>query len=225
MSKVNQFHKCLVVANGELNHGSAVEKILAQVQAENWTIIAVDGGSTHVLQLGLTPDLVIGDMDSVEAETLRDLETNGTEILRFPPAKDETDLELALLEAVKRGAEFIYIIGGIGDRIDQTIGNIHLLGMPELDEVDVLIVAGKQTIWVLTPGKHTLMGEVGDTISLLPLSQDVTGIVTTYLEYPLNNETLKLGPARGMSNVIAQPNASVQFATGKLLVIHTLGRA
>ncbi len=225
MSTASQFQKCLLVANGDLSYGPAVEKILAQVQAENWAVIAVDGGTTHVLALGLSPDLIMGDMDSVESETLAELESAGTEILRFPPAKDETDLELALLEAVKRGAHIIRIIGAIGGRVDQTIGNIHLLEMPELAEVDVHLVADNQTIWVIASGQHALIGDVGDTISLLPLNQAATDIITTNLEYPLKNETLKLGPARGMSNVIVQPNASVQFATGKLLVIHTLGRA
>jgi thiamine pyrophosphokinase len=187
--------------------------------------MAVDGGADMALNLELSPSLVIGDMDSIQRTTLAMFEAEGVELLRFPPTKDETDLELALMEAVRRDAQIIRILGGIGGRIDQTFGNIHLLQIGELVGLDVRLVAGDQTIWVVGPGEHELDGDIGDTISLLPLNEAVTDITTTGLEYPLQNETLEAGPARGMSNIIISNDASINFKSGKLLIVHTIGRA
>ena len=212
-----QFQHTVIVANGDTSHGAAVDAILATAQFDKWAVIGADGGTDNALNLGLNPTVVIGDMDSIHPLTLVTLEVAGVEILRFPTAKDETDLELALWEAVRRDAEVIRIIGGIGDRVDQSFGNIHLLQMQILAGLDVRLVSGDQTIWVLDSGAHKLCGEIGDTISLLPLYETVTGITTTGLEYPLQNEILEAGPARGMSNVILSKNVSLTIATGKLL--------
>ena len=220
-----QFQKCVLVANGDINQGAAVNAVLATAQADDWAILAVDGGADSALNLGLAPDLVIGDMDSIQRTTLAMFEAEGVELIRFPPAKDETDLELALLEAVRRDAEIIRIIGAIGGRVDQTFGNVYLLQIGALVGLDVRLVSGDQTIWVVGAGEHKLAGDIGDTVSLLPLNEAVTGITTTGLEYPLQNETLEAGPARGMSNIMTTPHASISLATGKLLVVHTIGRA
>ena len=149
----------------------------------------------------------------------------GVEIMQFPPAKDETDLELALIEAYKRGATWIRILAAVGGRLDQTIANIYLLALPCLATIDTKIVAGRQTTWLLSAGEHELEGNRGDTISLLPFDDDVNGITTSGLEYPLKNESLVKGPARGISNVISEPPAKISVKEGRLVVIHTIGRA
>jgi thiamine pyrophosphokinase len=147
------------------------------------------------------------------------------EILRYPPAKNETDLELALLEALRRGARWLRIIGGMGGRLDQSYGNILLLSIPQLAGIDARYVSSMQTLWLVGPGTHELDGNVQDTISLLPFTNDVFGITTQGLRYPLINETLRIGPSRGMSNVIDSLPASVSFTDGFLLIVHTIGRA
>lgn len=219
------YSRTVIFANGDINPGPAVDRIHALIGLEGVPVIAADGGADNALQLGLRPQIVVGDMDSVLPDTLAILIEDGAEIFRFSHAKDETDLELALLEAVHRGAKWIRIIGAMGGRIDQTMGNIQLLSHPDLDHVDARLVSGRQTLWLTEPGTHQLMGEVGDTISLLPFHGDVAGIVTHGLEYPLDHETLYLGPARGMSNVIITQSASVTFDSGVLTIVHTVGRA
>ena len=142
-----------------------------------------------------------------------------------PPKKDETDLELALLEVVQRGATHIRIIGGIGDRIDQSLGNIDLLHMSALRGLDVRLVTAEQTIWLVGVGEHVMQGAEGDTVSLLPWHGDAHHIITDGLYYPLRDESLLAGAARGMSNVMLGAEARVHVGQGQLLVVHTIGRA
>lgn len=211
----------LIFARGDLNDGVAVRA--AVVAAD--TVIAADGGAAWARRIGVEVAMVIGDMDSINPYMLNMLERTGTEIIRYPMEKDETDLELALLEAAKRGARWIRVAGAVGDRLDQTLANVYLLNRPELEGLDVKLVYGYQTAWLAKPGDHPIMGVVGDTISLIPLSGGVTGITTTGLQYPLQNETLYFGPARGISNVISETEPRVHFEEGVMLIVHTVGRA
>src|SRR5687767_12027642 len=95
-------------------------------------IMAADGGADLALSIGFIPDVIMGDMDSILPKTLENLEKNGAEIFRFSHAKDENDLELVLIEAARRGINWIRVIGAVGGRLDQTIANVYLLNLPEL---------------------------------------------------------------------------------------------
>lgn len=210
--------RALIFANGDLNDGPAVRAALAH--APDARIIAVDGGARLALACGLDPEIVIGDMDSLSPGELDDLRARGAQIDRYPPAKDETDLELALLHVAQTGADWMRIIGAVGNRFDQTLANLYLLTLDVLAGRDVQLVSGAQTIRVLGPGAHTLHGAAGDTLSLLPLAGDVTNIRTEGLDYPLRGEPLKFGPARGVSNVFGGQTARVSFDAGLLVVVH-----
>ncbi|MCD4685143.1 MAG: thiamine diphosphokinase [Anaerolineae bacterium] len=218
-----QTSHALIFANGDLNDGPAVRAALDH--APESRIIAADGGARRALACDRTPDLVIGDCDSLSADEVRDLESRGAQIVRFPAAKDETDLELALVRAAQDGATWLRIIGAVGDRLDQTLANFYLLTLDDLIGRDVRLVAGRQTLWLLRPGTHTLHGTPGDTLSLLPLSGATENIRTTGLQYPLRGETLRLGPARGVSNVFATETATITFSAGLLIAVQTEGRA
>jgi thiamine pyrophosphokinase len=213
----------LVFANGDLNDGPAVRAALDAPKP--WLIIAADGGLRHALALDLIPDLVIGDLDSADPALLTRAQKQGSEVRAFPASKDETDLELALIAAAQRDGNPIRIVGAVGDRLDQTLGNITLLALPPLRGHDVRLVSGKQTTWLAYPGQTVIAGQPGDTLSLIPVEAEATGIITENLEYPLRHETLTFGPARGMSNVLLTGQARVTFERGLLLMIHTQGRA
>lgn len=213
----------LIFANGDLDDGPAVKDALRH--AADALIVAADGGARLALACGLTPQIVVGDMDSLTPHELDDLCQAGAEIKRYPAAKDETDLELALLAAVQRGATWLRILGAAGGRIDQMLANIFLLALPALAGCEVRIVSGAQTIWLIGPGDHPVDGVPGDTISLIPLAGEARGVRTERMVYPLRRETLLFGPARGISNVIESQPARVALELGWLLVIHTPGRA
>jgi thiamine pyrophosphokinase len=215
--------KALLFANGEPNPGLMVQRALAS--AENARIIAADGGARIAHKYGYRVDTVIGDMDSLSELELQMLQHYGAVVHRYPPEKDETDLELALKFAAEQHISWLRIIGGVGGRVDQVLSNIYLLALPELHDMDVGLVAGNQAIYLLRTGEHHLQGVAGDTVSLLPMGGDVHGITTDDLQYPLHGETLQFGPARGISNVMLHDIATVTLTSGLLLVVHTIGRA
>lgn len=215
--------QALIFANGKAKHGSMVARALSQ--SEQALIVAADGGARIAWHYDKTPDIVIGDMDSLSQEERSKLERDGAQLLEYPPEKDETDLELALLYAAEQGASWIRIIGALGGRFDQMMANVYLLAMPELEQCDVALVAGEQMIRLLHTGAHDLIGTKGDTISLIPISGDVIGISTKHMQYPLEDETLRFGPARGISNVMTNNHAQVMFREGMVLCVHTEGEA
>ncbi|MDX1995414.1 MAG: thiamine diphosphokinase [bacterium] len=215
--------KALIFANGDRNDGPMVRRALTA--AGDALIVAADGGARVAQAFGYRVAVIVGDMDSLTGEELDAVLANGAEALRHPPEKDATDLELALNVVAERGIDWIRIIGGVGDRIDQTLGNIYLLALPLLAGRDVRLMAGKQETRLLHPGEHHISGTAGDTISLIPLGGAVQGIITDGLYYPLKDEPLLFGPARGISNVMTGDAATVTFRDGLLLLVHTVGRA
>lgn len=212
----------LIFANGDVNDGPMVQQALHR--GRGGLMIAADGGARVAAHYGVRIDAIIGDMDSVSSAELSAL-THDAEVLRYPEEKNETDLELALLYAVKHGARWIRILGAVGDRLDQTLSNVYLMALPALRGCDVRMVAGRQETWLIDAGTHAIEGTEGDTLSLIPLSGTVRGVQTEGLYYPLRNEALFFGPARGVSNVMNGDRAEVSLEEGVLLVVHTLGRA
>lgn len=213
----------LIFANGLPENGPMLDRVLAQ--AADACVIAADGGARLAQYYGVAVQRVIGDMDSLSAAEVEALVLAGVTMQRYPEEKNQTDLELALMWAAQAGAESIRIIGGIGGRFDQTLGNVYLLALPMLAERDVRLVTPNQEIYVLRPGTNQVYGQPDDTVSLIPLTASVRGIHTENLYYPLQDECLMLGPARGISNVLVASPARVTFDDGLLLVVHTIGRA
>ena len=191
---------------------------LAQIRAAG-LLIAADGGALPLLRLGIPPHLVIGDLDSLDAASQAELLALGVELRRFPRAKDETDLELALLHAAERGAATIDILGALGGRWDHTLANVALLGLPELRGRRARLLADRQELF-LVRDTAILEGRTGDTVSLVPLTAEVRGVTTHGLLYRLEEATLRYERARGISNVLLEPPGRVALREGLLLVVH-----
>jgi len=205
-----------IFANGEFTPPPGVENTL-----KGRYIICADGGTRHALALALMPHLIIGDLDSVAAEVVRRLESEGTKVLRFPRDKDQTDLELAMGEAIRRGAEDILLLGMLGGRLDQTLANVFLLTLPAWDGARLWLVDGPDTAYLVREGDTlTLSGQPGDTVSLLPLTPTVGGVSTRGLRWALNEATLYFGRTLTISNELISERANVHVETGRMLVIH-----
>ena len=203
----------LIVANGDLQLDWARQHIDS---AE--TIIAADGGANHLYALGRLPDLVVGDLDSVTGETRAWLRGGEVAEWRAEAEKDETDLELALMAATRLEGE-INIIGALGGRLDQQIANILLLTHPDWIDRPIKLLAPHQTAWVFIDAT-SVSGEIGDTVSLIPLAGDTHVDSATGLKWKLEDSILRFGPARGVSNELTAPYATVKLRNGVVLFIH-----
>lgn len=215
--------QAVIFANGVVDHPDVIAGRLA-----GWAgalAVAADRGSRHARALGLWLDAIVGDMDSIEAEERAWAEQAGTAFEVSPAEKNETDLELALLYAIRRGAKHIACIGALGNRLDMTIANLFLLIHPALEGARVEFWNGPQTAWLIRPPGDDVTGQPGDTLSLIPLSGPVDAVTTHALKYPLRSEPLFPGMARGVSNVLLSTRARVELSDGLLLAVHTPGRA
>ncbi|MGB1251133.1 MAG: thiamine diphosphokinase [Candidatus Promineifilaceae bacterium] len=205
----------LVFANGDLETFEWVRPFLINTTL----IIAADGGSRYLHSLNRVPDVTIGDLDSVSAEVKQWLTANGTRFVQFSAEKDETDLELALLYAIQQGSGPVLIFGASGGRLDQAMGNLLLLAHPQLIDHDVRLVEAHQQAWV-AQNSVQIEGQIGDTLSLIPIGGDALIANTTNLKWPLQNSLLEWGYPRGISNVLTAPHATVKLAHGTLFCVH-----
>ena len=190
-------------------------------------VIAADGGARHAEPLGVTLDLWVGDGDSLGDDGIAALAAAGVPIERSPVDKDETDLELAVDAALTRGAQGLVIVGALGgERVDHALANVALLARADLAGRSAVLLDERARLSLMrapdqagAPVTIVVAGEPGTTVSLLPVGGDVAGVTTDGLLYPLDDEPLLLGSARGVSNVVARPGASVTVRRGLLLVI------
>ena len=209
--------RALIFVNGSLPDLASVRSLILPEDV----LIAADGGTQHILALGLTPAVLIGDLDSLSAENRRAVDLAGTKIYQYPRDKNETDLELALQYAVEAGFRELLVVAALGGRLDQTLGNLSLLTDPSLAELDIRADDGLQEVFFTRNGCR-LHGDPGDLISLIPWGGEVTGVTTTGLRWPLSGEVLWAHRTRGISNELLDEPASVLIKTGLLLVVHHL---
>lgn len=182
-------------------------------------MIAADGGARHILAFGILPSIIIGDLDSLTADEVSNFVNLGVRILRFPTAKDETDLELALSYALKAGYTPIIIFGAFGGRLDQILGNLAMLANPNALLADIRLEDGLTEAFFIK-NQALIHGSPGDTVSFIPWGGQVDGVSTNGLAYPLINETLFPYRTRSISNQMLVQTAAVRLVNGLLLCIH-----
>lgn len=206
----------VIFSGGEITWSKRVEQDLTAADM----ILAADSGAISALAYGIRPTAVIGDFDSIDAKTKEILKKNKCLFLPYSPMKDETDTQLAVGYAMKKGASTITILGGSnGDRIDHILANILLASQ---STIPITFVNGLQKMWIAKgPIAITILGQPGDLLSLIPLSEEVGEIRTENLQYPLKNEPLLFGQPRGISNVFTAKEVEISWKNGLLLFVHT----
>jgi thiamine pyrophosphokinase len=217
--------RVLIVADGAPDP-EVMDQMRVPAAGPRPILIAADGGARAAEDAGWLPDLIVGDADSLSASEVERYRGLGVSIFLHSPAKDQSDTELALHAALARDAAQIRLTGVLGGpRIEHAIANLLLLADPRLDDRDVAIQRGESTIRRLGtqdgPGSLEIQGRAGDFVSLLPLDAQVTGIRTNGLRFALADETLTLGPTRGLSNELLGERGDVHTTSGRLLVVHT----
>jgi thiamine pyrophosphokinase len=215
--------RAIVLADGDAPDRAALDASWPGWADDIVAVIAADGGARHAASLGLWIDRWVGDGDSIATADLDALRAAGIPIDLVAAEKDETDTELALRAALDSGAARVTILGALGGpRLDHALANVALLAHPSLDGRDAEVLDGRSRIRLLRgPATLALDGPPGDLISLIPFGSDAGGVRTDGLRYPLRDETLVLGAARGLSNVRVAGEASVALRSGSLLVVET----
>lgn len=207
--------RALIFANGVLADHEPVRRLIKPDDL----LIAADGGTRHALALGLTPSVILGDLDSLTADDRQWCVEHGTRLVEFPRDKNETDLELAINHALEQGCTEIAIVAALGGCLDQTLGNLSLLTDPRLSTIDIRLDDGvEEAFFVRSRGEVT--GAPGDIVSLVPWGGEVTGVRTDGLRWPLRSETLYPHKTRGISNELLGESACIEIISGLLLVIH-----
>jgi thiamine pyrophosphokinase len=207
--------RLIIFANGLVPDLESARSILQPTDV----LYAADGGTRHALALGLLPSCVIGDLDSLAPDDRRKLEAGAVEVRQFSRDKDMTDLELAIHYGVHAGYREIIILGGLGGRIDQSLGNLSLLTGMEFGDLDIRMDDGVEEAF-FTRNRCELHGKSGDVVSLIPWGGAVAGVTTAGLRWQLHNETLQPDRTRGVSNEMKEKSASIRLKSGLLLIIH-----
>ena len=211
--------RVVILANGAIRDVEFHKKLLK----ESDFIICVDGGVQLARRLGVRPGLLLGDLDSLGEDVRAWLAGGQTRCETHPAEKDFTDTHLAVAEAIAMRPEEVLLLGCMGDRLDHTLANISLLlhchraGIPArlVDELNEAILISETVV--------TLRGEPGERLSLLPLSDRVSGITLEGVKYRLENETLEMGESRGVSNEFEAREAVLTVGRGYLLLIRSRG--
>lgn len=177
--------------------------------------VAVDGGGNVARELGLIPDLVIGDLDSYRAEPDENIE------VILDPDQETNDLEKALQYVLKRGGREAIVFGATGKRLDHTLKNLSVLKRFNPHFRSIRFIDPYMEIRLI-PKEFTATLPVGTDVSLFPLSGRVTGVETRGLMYPLSGEILENGVRDGSSNRTVEKRIEIRYREGDLLFLQTL---
>ena len=207
-----------IVAGGDITPGDRVMAVLR----ESDIVIAADRGLDTCVELGITPTLCIGDFDSASEDALRTARERGWQVLEYPSEKAATDGELALDEAIARGAERIRVLGALTgiDRFDHGIANLLLLTRDDLNGVDIRLIDEMREAFMIQKGESaSVAGQRGDYVTVLPLTETGVTVTTWGLKYDLLGITLQYGSTRGVSNELAWQQANITVEEGRVLVM------
>lgn len=210
--------RVLIVTGGRLGEWAA--RLLPAYEH----IIGADRGAEFVARHGYRMKLAVGDFDSVTPVQLDVVRDASDELISFDAIdKDWTDTELAFQEAVSRGYSRIDLIGALGTRFDHSLANVHLLKQAQELGCSLRLIDEHNEIGLCTNSAVTRLS--GDPqyahVSLLPLSEVVTGVTLQGFRYPLFGATIKLGQSIGVSNVLDAPSGTIEIASGLLLVVRS----
>lgn len=212
--------RCLVMTGGSVNT-DFVREFLSRHTYE--LTVAVDAGLEVLNELGITPDEIVGDLDTVNPSILLDYVDNPSIHMEIhKPEKDETDTELALLTAKRHGCDTVDILGALGGRMDHAISNIHLLYQFYKLGMKVCIYDEKNKIYLLGEGKTFERESLyGKYISFLPLTEVSEGLTLTGFKYPLHSKTIYLGTSLCISNELIGDKGEMELRNGVLICVES----
>ncbi len=211
-----------VISNGNINDYRFYKNIISTKDL----IICADGGAIHALNMEIIPDVIIGDMDSISTNKdyyqriRKEVDRNKVEVVKYPTSKDKTDTQLSVEYAIRKGCKKIILTASLGSRFDHSFANISMLKLIMNNNIKGMVLNEYNEIYLVN--KHIkLKGEIGQILSIIPISEKVSGISTKGLKYELNNGMISLGNSCGVSNVFINTLVEVSIKNGLALIIKT----
>ncbi len=184
-------------------------------QLANAAVIAADSGIGHAALLGLTPLLWIGDFDSSTAEQKKTYAHVPRQT--YNAEKDATDGELAISEALRRGASELVLVGGFGGQFDHTMAHVSFLLSLTRRDIPVFMTSGHEEAHVLNHDLEFTDVAIGTRISVVPVT-DLKALTLAGVKWPLNRRDVPLGSALTLSNVVTGP-VDIELKFGTALVV------
>lgn len=214
-----QSNRAIVFANGDYKLDNSIR---ANVSISDF-MVCVDGGARHCISSGYKPNLLVGDLDSVDQTSVAAIKADGAECIQFDREKDASDLELVFDILSDRFFEEVVLLGVSGGRTDHQLFNWQLAAAKPWpfqlrivdDYVDAhLLDSSRAFDSVATPGQ---------VFSVVPMAGLAKGVNVKGAQYPLNDATLAVGDTIGLSNVVTAPRLQVSVTEGValLMLVHT----
>jgi len=200
--------RCIII--GPMYAG---EEAALLARREGDCILCADGGYRAAKACGVTPDLVVGDFDSMPRNMVGDVP-----VVELPVHKDDTDMVVCLQEGRERGYHTFLIAGALGGRFDHAIANVQCLADCALRGERAWLVDGLNRVTVLSPGEYVFPRMEGRKFSLLAWAGEVKQVTLTGTLWPLDGRDLSPRYPLGCSNEIIADEARLSFSEGLLLV-------
>lgn len=209
--------KVCIVLNGEVKDYKRTKEIILE---ENYNyIIGADGGCNHLFKMNITPNYIVGDLDSIKREVIEYYENKNVTFKRYPSHKDETDSEICIYLAKLLRADEIDLFATLGGRIDHTLANIGLMNYIKENNMKPRILTSEEEILMVKNETINLKGKKGDTISVISINGESKGVTLKKLEYPLDNATVNHLSPLGISNVMLEDECIISIKDGCALII------
>ena len=203
---------CIILGGADMN----IDRIDRSLFDEKY-IICADRGVIHAQNIGIEPDLIVGDFDSLGTVPRADCK-----ILQFTPEKDDTDLMIALKEAIKLGFKDIMIYAALGGRLDHTFASIQTLAYALDHSIRAQLVSDDAVVELLVPGEYRIQRKDGYSLSLFSYTAKVSGLSISGVKYEVSEAEISNSFPLGVSNEITGSEAFISFKNGRLLIIQSL---
>ncbi len=192
--------------------------------ADGDLVIAADSGYLSARRLGVTPHLLLGDLDSLDKSKVSKSELDIIEKIIVSPIKDDTDTQLAVDTAISRGAESITLIGGLGGRLDHTLSSVFLLEYIHRKGVSAVMTDGKNRVRIMCADGDAAVQRISKGykyLSIVSLTDRCDGVSISGVYYPLDSVELTRSFSYAVSNEITAEFAEITLTDGVLLVIES----
>jgi len=205
--------KCLIVSGGNV---PSKELILKHKKRD--LIIGADKGASSLIGCGIIPHVLIGDFDSLSYDKVEMLQDKGCKIIKYKSEKDFTDTEASLNYAINALCDDVVILGAAGTRLDHTLANINLLGIP-FEKGVKCVIEDENNLMFLSKSPVHLKKDNKKYFSIFSYSEETIGLNITGAKYELKNHTINKNSTLTISNEFISDTVKIDFDLGIILII------